>query len=430
MRRKVREVMTSPVATAMPGTTLAELAELMLERRVGSVVIVDPDDAERIVGIVTETDFDVSDDPIPFTYFRSPHVFERSIWSETSLEEAYAERRTKPASSIMSTPVLTVSDDVELWEAVTTMLKNEVKHLPVVRDDRLVGVVSRHDLLKCIAEAASAEPSRPPRPAPGDAELFDRIVCGVDGSPGSLESLAQALRLLSDGGRLVVATIRDTGVTAQTGFLAGHASAKLDEDVAAALEAAQEVVGDAPGVETRVIDGRPLNVMLELAASEEADLLSVGPQGHSRAAGLVLGSMTTTLLRDAPCSVLVARKPPWNGGFPQSLVVGFDGSPLSRQALTVASAIARRFDTPLRVLAATGGKPLDEQLLEDVPELEEDGRKPADALVSVSEQADLVVVGGRGLHGVRALGSVSEAIAHGAACSVLVVRRPEREDGE
>jgi nucleotide-binding universal stress UspA family protein len=49
-------------------------------------------------------------------------------------------------------------------------------------------------------------------------------------------------------------------------------------------------------------------------------------------------------------------------------------------------------------------------------------RRPADALVEASHGVDLVVVGARGLAGARALGSVSERVAHRAECSVLVVR--------
>jgi nucleotide-binding universal stress UspA family protein len=55
----------------------------------------------------------------------------------------------------------------------------------------------------------------------------------------------------------------------------------------------------------------------------------------------------------------------------------------------------------------------------DVP-LREDGRAPVEALTSLGP--DLLVVGNRGLQGLRSLGSVSERVAHEAACSVLVVR--------
>jgi nucleotide-binding universal stress UspA family protein len=48
----------------------------------------------------------------------------------------------------------------------------------------------------------------------------------------------------------------------------------------------------------------------------------------------------------------------------------------------------------------------------------------ADALVAASADADLVVLGSRGLHGIKSLGSVSERVAHQAASSVLIVRAP------
>jgi nucleotide-binding universal stress UspA family protein len=60
--------------------------------------------------------------------------------------------------------------------------------------------------------------------------------------------------------------------------------------------------------------------------------------------------------------------------------------------------------------------------LRSVENLEFDERKPADYLVAASEDADLLVLGSRGLHSFAALGSVSERVAHKASCPVLVVR--------
>jgi nucleotide-binding universal stress UspA family protein len=51
--------------------------------------------------------------------------------------------------------------------------------------------------------------------------------------------------------------------------------------------------------------------------------------------------------------------------------------------------------------------------------------EPATALVAAAAEADLLVVGSRGLHGLKALGSVSERVAHRARCSVLIVRSAE-----
>jgi nucleotide-binding universal stress UspA family protein len=60
--------------------------------------------------------------------------------------------------------------------------------------------------------------------------------------------------------------------------------------------------------------------------------------------------------------------------------------------------------------------------LRDVANLDWDEQKPLRALVEASGSTDHVVVGSRGLHGLAAVGSVSDRVAHEAACSVLVVR--------
>jgi nucleotide-binding universal stress UspA family protein len=66
---------------------------------------------------------------------------------------------------------------------------------------------------------------------------------------------------------------------------------------------------------------------------------------------------------------------------------------------------------------------LDREAAEAIaPGLEEHGEPAVNVLVSASESADLLVVGSRGLHGLKALGSVSERVAHQARSSVLVVR--------
>ena len=115
--------------------------------------------------------------------------------------------------------------------------------------------------------------------------------------------------------------------------------------------------------------------------------------------------------------------------FPRSIVAGFDGSDSSRAALAVARQIADRSNATLRVVAAAGGEklPLD-PIREHAPDAHLDHRPPLDALIEESADADLVVVGSRGLHGLAAVGSVSERVAHQAKSSVLVVRSETTAD--
>ena len=86
---------------------------------------------------------------------------------------------------------------------------------------------------------------------------------------------------------------------------------------------------------------------------------------------------------------------------------------------------ADRFGSELTIAVATGGKLVDlEPVWELTPYFVRDPGRPVEALVGLAASFDLLVVGSRGLHGVAALGSVSERVAHRAPCSVLVVRQP------
>ena len=61
----------------------------------------------------------------------------------------------------MSASVHSIEEDVEIWDAVDLMLRSDVKRLPVTRAGRLVGIVTRHDLLKCIAARRHGAPGAP-----------------------------------------------------------------------------------------------------------------------------------------------------------------------------------------------------------------------------------------------------------------------------
>lgn len=122
--------------------------------------------------------------------------------------------------------------------------------------------------------------------------------------------------------------------------------------------------------------------------------------------------------------MLLARKPHF-GEFPSSIIVGVDGSEHSLAAAAVAKSIADRFGSEYVIVAATGGKSIDLEPIQELsPYFVTDPGHPVEALTELSKEADLLVLGSRGLHGPKALGSVSERIGHRASCSVLVVRNP------
>jgi nucleotide-binding universal stress UspA family protein len=249
--------------------------------------------------------------------------------------------------------------------------------------------------------------------------VFEHIVCGVDGTSESLVAVRQAVRLQNGRGSLLLLAVANLAKAAHAGMAALHAADLLQHEGDAALAAARAL---APSASAKLVDGDPAAGLLEQAASEGATLIAVGSHGRRRAAGLLLGTVAARMLRDASCSVLVARPARDPETWPQAIAVGVDGSVESAAAFTAATAVAEQFGGNFRAVASTKDQ-LDREAARAIaPELDEQRTPALDVLVAASESADLVVVGNRGLRGLKALGSVSERVAHQARSSVLVVR--------
>jgi nucleotide-binding universal stress UspA family protein len=251
------------------------------------------------------------------------------------------------------------------------------------------------------------------------AQLFDRILCGVDGTAASLVAVRQAQRLHAEGGSVLLLAVANLAKAVHAGMAAPHAAELRQHEAEAALGEAQAI---APSANAKLVDGDPGGVLLKQAESERATLVAVGSHQRRRVPGLLLGTVAARMLRDATCSVLIARAARDSETWPQTIVVGVDGSLESAAALTVARLVVARFSGSIRAVASAKDQ-LDREAARAIaPELEERNEAAVDVLVAASESADLVLVGNRGLHGLKALGSVSERVAHQARSSVLVVR--------
>ena len=262
-------------------------------------------------------------------------------------------------------------------------------------------------------------------------DIFNRVLVGVDGSDESREAARQAA-ILVDGKLTLVASYDVAPAIAGTGV---GVAPYLDEDVqrAAATDALERVrehpaVGMAAG---KVVFGRAADALISEVEREQVTLLVVGSHGLGRVAGFVLGSTANEVIRKLPCSVLIARRRSEADEFPNKVVVGVDGSRESSAAYAVARRLSARFDVKLWPVVAHGGKAVDRRLIDPIIEgqREELQDEPVAALVAAAAGADLLVVGSRGLHGLKALGSVSERVAQQAGSSVLIVREPASTGG-
>ena len=254
-------------------------------------------------------------------------------------------------------------------------------------------------------------------------KIFSRILVGIDGSPESFDAARQAALLKAPGGAitcLAAWNLEPPLVTPMT------AMPPRDADERSARSFAEETVRSAqayvPSAETRIVHGFAGHALLDAIPHDGSTLVAVGSHGQRRAQGILLGSTATLLLHEAPCSVLLTREA--ENVPPRRIVVGVDGSPESAAAYSAARYLAGRFDGDLSVVIAEGGETLD---LAAVSLIAGDGfhviqDEPVPVLTAASADADLLVLGSRGLHGLKSLGSVSERVAHRAACSTLVVR--------
>ena len=250
---------------------------------------------------------------------------------------------------------------------------------------------------------------------------FKRVLCAVDDSAAGVVAARVAARVTLPDGVLTLVSVDDTSPP-RVVYPSPVAPTANGPHAARALEAAAAEAEPIHGLWPRRLSGAPVLRILEEADARGATLLVIGSHGYRRTVGFAFGLVGSHLLHEARCSVLVAQAERDPRLWPGSVVVGVDGSAESCRAAEVGRDLAARHGATLRLVACKGGH-LDTEALERVgSDVELVPGRPVDVLHRLSEAADLVVVGSRGLHGVRAVGSVSERVAHRSGCPVLVVR--------
>jgi nucleotide-binding universal stress UspA family protein len=256
--------------------------------------------------------------------------------------------------------------------------------------------------------------------------LFARILVGVDGTDWGFEALRQALVLASEENPVVRAvTALDTAPAIHTGLGAGHFAELLAEEADEARDAAESIMGSGKRFSARVMRGNPVAVLRREREELRATLVALGGRRSSRFLGIMLGDTGTELVHDAACSVLLACPADNRSWRPRKIVVGFDGSPYALAALRAAEEIGGAFGGTVEVVTATGGKAIEHDAAWTERVANWDPAHPVAALVERSRSVDLVVVGSRGVHGIRTIGSVSERVAHQAHCTALVVHEAQ-----
>jgi CBS domain-containing protein len=141
----VSDVMTRNVISIAPDATVEDAVKLMLARGISGLFVVDA--AGDLVGIVTEGDL-LRRDEIGTERHRPWWL--RLLASPARQAADFFHSHGRHVRDVMTDQVLTVADDQPLEVVVATMEKNRIKRVPVTRDGRVIGVVSRSDLLRAL----------------------------------------------------------------------------------------------------------------------------------------------------------------------------------------------------------------------------------------------------------------------------------------
>ncbi|MFG2006254.1 universal stress protein [Spirillospora sp. NPDC048911] len=285
------------------------------------------------------------------------------------------------------------------------------------------------------------------------------VVVGYDGSENGVRALDWAIEEARWRGLpLTVLHVWDVYVGAPVAVpvadVRGIAEQTLESGVEYACKAAPDL-----RVRSSLERGPAAARLIEMSGI--ADLIVLGQRGLGGFAGLLLGSVGAQVAAHAACPVVIVRveREPSPEERPGRVVVGVDGSPASREALALAFAEADAHEFSVTAVAALEAVPVkdlpllvDEEGLREAAEIRL-GRllmplrelypkvkvqsdvvtgKPRDVLMDAARDANLIVVGSRGLGGFRGLllGSVSHALVHHAPCPVAVAHAPAEDTGD
>jgi CBS domain-containing protein len=168
---RAHQVMTRPVVTVTPETTVLEAANTMLQKHISGLPVVDA--AGKLVGIVSEGDFIRRSE---IGTGRKRGRFLKFILGPGKAATDFVHEHGHKVGEIMTPEPFTVSEDTTLERIVELMEKNNVKRLPVTRGDKIVGIVSRSNLLQAVASLAREIPD----PTADDDHIRNRVIDAIE----------------------------------------------------------------------------------------------------------------------------------------------------------------------------------------------------------------------------------------------------------
>jgi CBS domain-containing protein len=172
----VHDVMSAPVVSVGPSTSIRDAARLMLMRRISGLPVVKTDGS--IVGIVSEGDFLRRKEL--GTELQRPRWLEFLVGPGKAADE-YVHTHGRKVEEVMSENVVTAEPTTPLESVIETMTKHRIKRVPVIVESRVVGIVTRSDILQKLANLLPS----PNQNLVADAEIEQAVVAELAAKRGA-----------------------------------------------------------------------------------------------------------------------------------------------------------------------------------------------------------------------------------------------------
>lgn len=172
---KASDIMVPDVITVGPDNSIQDVAEILLTRRISGLPVVDA--RGKLVGLVSEGDL--------LRRAESGTEHSRSWWlkllmGRETLAAEFVKEHARRVRDVMTHDVITVSPDTPVTEIAGTLERNRIKRVPVVKDGKLVGIISRANLVQALAGMRKTIAVEEPK---SDSDLRDTLLSRLKAEP-------------------------------------------------------------------------------------------------------------------------------------------------------------------------------------------------------------------------------------------------------
>ena len=148
MSKQARDIMNPNPPFCAPDARLGEIARRFADEGLTGLLVLDEE--KRLLGVITESD--LIDQQKNLHLPTAMAIFDMVIpIGESRFEEELARMQAMTAADLMQTDVTTVNADADLSDIATIMADRNIHHLPVIEHGAVVGLISRHDVIKALA---------------------------------------------------------------------------------------------------------------------------------------------------------------------------------------------------------------------------------------------------------------------------------------